>query len=265
MVVQRDSRQWCGRAVAVAVLCGSVAAGAAATAGRQTNDLPRQQLPPILNESLAGRDSFDRYCAACHGATARGDGPVGPQLKTRPPDLTQLARRNGGTFPASRVSAYVSGTGRALPTHGPAEMPVWGPTFRAFEKDIRAQERIKNLVLYLASIQAPSSAPGSDGARLFQEHCSGCHGSGGTGAAPAGLRRQPPDLTQFTARNGGVFPSERVARIIDGRDVASHGDREMPVWGFAFRATRDGLTQEQVAARIAAIVKYLEAIQRRNG
>jgi mono/diheme cytochrome c family protein len=264
-MVQREIRRWCGHVVTVAVLTGAIAAVAAATTGRQTNDLPRQQLPPILNESLAGRDSFDRYCAACHGTTARGDGPVGPQLKTRPPDLTQLARRNGGTFPASRVSAYVSGTGRALPTHGPAEMPVWGPTFRAFEKDIRAQERIKNLVLYLASIQAPSSAPGSEGARLFQEHCAGCHGTGGTGAAPAGLRRQPPDLTQFTARNGGVFPGERVARIIDGRDVASHGDREMPVWGFAFRATRDGLTQDQVAARIAAIVVYLEAIQRRNG
>jgi mono/diheme cytochrome c family protein len=249
----------------VAVLMAGVVAGAAAASTGQTNDLPRQQLPPILNESLAGRDSFDRYCAACHGSRARGDGPVAAQLKTRPPDLTQLQRRNGGTFPASRVEAYIDGTGRTLPTHGPAEMPVWGPTFRAFEKDIRTRERIKNLVLYLASIQAPSSAPGSEGARLFQEHCAGCHGPGGTGGAPAGLRRQPPDLTLFTARNGGVFPSERVARIIDGRDIASHGDREMPVWGFAFRATRGGLTQEQVKARIAAIVAYLEAIQRRNG
>jgi mono/diheme cytochrome c family protein len=214
---------------------------------------------------VAGREPFDGYCAACQGAKARGDGPVAPQLKTRPPDLTQLQRRNGGAFPASRITAYIDGTGRTLPTHGPAEMPVWGPTFRAFEKDIRTRERIKNLVLYLASIQAPSSAPGSDGARLFQQHCAGCHGPGGTGGAPVGLRRQPPDLTLFTARNGGVFPSERVARIIDGRDVASHGDREMPVWGFAFRATRDGLTQDQVATRIAAIVAYLEAIQRRNG
>lgn len=246
-------------------MVGVGSAGAVATNARQTNDTPRVQAPPILSESLAGRDSFDRYCAACHGSRAKGDGPVAPQLKTRPPDLTQLQRRNGGTFPAGRVTAYIDGTGRALPTHGPAEMPVWGPTFRAFEKDTRSKERIKNLVLFLASIQAPTSAPGTDGARLFQEHCAACHGSGGTGGAPAGLRRQPPDLTLFTARNGGVFPSERVARIIDGREVASHGDREMPVWGFAFRATRDGLTQEQVAARIAAIVAYLEAIQRRNG
>ena len=257
---------WWGRAVVVTFLAGSGAAAATATADRQRNDLPRHQLPPILNESLAGIDSFDRYCAACHGTKARGDGPVAKQLKTRPPDLTQLARRHGGAFPASQVTAYISGTGRTLPTHGPAEMPVWGPVFRALEKDIRAKERIKNLVLYLASIQAPSPAPGSEGARLFQEHCAGCHGPGGTGGAPSSsLRRPPADLTQFTARNGGVFPSERVARIIDGRDIVAHGDREMPVWGFAFRATRDGLSQDQVAARIAAIVAYLEAIQRRNG
>jgi len=138
-----------------------VAAAVAATTAPQTNDVPRQPPPPILNESLAGRDSFDRYCAACHGTTAHGDGPVAAQLKTRPPDLTQLARRNGGTFPASRVSGYVSGTGRALPTHGPAEMPVWGPTLRALDaSDARVTVRLQNLVAFVESIQqGPATAP----------------------------------------------------------------------------------------------------------
>jgi mono/diheme cytochrome c family protein len=220
---------------------------------------PRQAAAP--NGAVSGRDAFDRYCAACHGSLAKGDGPVAPQLKTSPPDLTQLARRNGGTFPASRVSAYVSGTGRALRTHGPADMPVWGLSFRT-----RAPELIDDLVLYLASIQSSSSIAESEGARLFQEHCAGCHGPGGRGAgATGGRRRSSPDLTLYTFRNGGVFPSERVARIIDGRDIAAHGDRRMPVWGLAFRSTPNGFTDEQVAARIAALVAYLEAIQRRNG
>ena len=100
----------------------------------------------MLTDSLAGRDSFQLYCAPCHGTDTRGNGPVAPALKTAPPDLTQLARRNGGAFPADRVRAFVTGIGRTLPTHGPAEMPVWGPTFRAFETDVRVQERIKNLV-----------------------------------------------------------------------------------------------------------------------
>jgi hypothetical protein len=76
------------------------------------------------------------------------------------------------------------------------------------------------------------------------------------------LRRTPPDLTRYAARNGGLFPGEKVRRIIDGRDVASHGIGEMPVWGDVFQKV-DGSTEAQVRARIDAIVRYLEAIQTR--
>jgi mono/diheme cytochrome c family protein len=233
---------------------------------RGANDLPRQQVPRVLSDSLAGRDSFELYCAPCHGTDGRGNGPVAPVLKTPPPDLTLMARRNRGAFPGDRVRAFVTGTGRTLPAHGPAEMPIWGPLFRAFETDVRVQERIKNLVQYLESLQRPSSGPEGDGARLFSEHCASCHGPTGTGNGPLAERfpQRPPDLTLYTMRNGGVFPSEKVARIIDGRDVASHRDRDMPVWGYAFRTSPGGLSPESVRARIAAIVDFLEAIQRRN-
>jgi len=55
----------------------------------------------------------------------------------------------------------------------------------------------------------------------------------------------------------------RLARIIDGRDVAAYGIREMPVWGDAFVASPGRLTQQQVNDRIQAIVKYLAGIQER--
>ena len=77
------------------------------------------------------------------------------------------------------------------------------------------------------------------------------------------LRRLPPSLTPYAVRNGGVFPSERLRTIIDGRLVGSHGISEMPVWGDVFKRTRDGLSGEAAKARIDAIVKYLEAIQER--
>ena len=64
------------------------------------------------------------------------------------------------------------------------------------------------------------------------------------------------------ARNGGLFPSERVYRIIDGRDVPSHGIEDMPVWGDVFRRSGDA-TEASVKARIDAIVRYLQAIQAR--
>jgi mono/diheme cytochrome c family protein len=243
------------------------AATAALHAGDQRGgDLPRQQAPRVLADSLAGRDSFELYCAPCHGSDGRGNGPVAPALKTPPPDLTQLARRNAGAFPADRIRAYVTGTGRTLPAHGPAEMPIWGPLFRAFETDVRVQERIKNLIQYLSTMQRPSSAPGGEGARLFSQHCASCHGTGGTGNGPLAERfpQRPPDLTLYTMRNGGVFPSEQVARIVEGRDVPSHRDRDMPVWGDAFRTTAAGLSPEEVKARISSIVAFLEAIQRRH-
>jgi len=63
-------------------------------------------------------------------------------LKIAPPDLTTLARRNGGTFPRDRVQAFITGSQRTPPAHGSSAMPVWGPTFRGFESDARIRERI---------------------------------------------------------------------------------------------------------------------------
>jgi mono/diheme cytochrome c family protein len=221
------------------------------------------QQPPILTDSLAGRDSFGLYCAPCHGAGGRGDGPVASALRARPADLTTLAQRNDGTFPRERVRDFVSGAGRQLAAHGTTEMPVWGPMFRAFESDARVRERIENLLTYVASIQVPSTGVNDDGSRLFRAHCASCHGATGRGNGPLAdqLRRVPPDLTQFTRRNGGMFPNERVYRIIEGGDISSHGTREMPVWGDVFKA---GSTTAAVKARIDAIVRYLAGIQQRG-
>ena len=223
------------------------------------------QAPSIAIDSLAGRDSFALYCAPCHGTAGRGDGPVASELRTRPADLTTLARRSGGAFPRDRVREFIVGTARPLPAHGTTDMPVWGPMFRAFESDARVRERMTNLVSYVESIQAPSTAPGDAGSQLFRTYCSSCHGATGRGNGPLAdqLRRMPPDLTQFTRRNGGLFPRERVYRIIEGGDISSHGSREMPVWGDIFRNMPGASADAAVKARIDAIVRYLEGIQER--
>lgn len=223
-----------------------------------------KQAPSISIDSLAGRDSFQMYCASCHGPAGRGDGPVATELRTRPADLSALAQRNDGAFPRERVRRLVAGDA-ALSAHGSSEMPVWGLMLRMFESDARVRERIENLLTYLESLQKPSTGANDPGALAFRTYCASCHGPAGRGDGPvaAQLRQAPPDLTQFSARNGGVFPSVRLARIIDGRDVAAHGLREMPVWGDAFMSTPGGQTPEQVSARIAAIVKYLSGLQER--
>jgi mono/diheme cytochrome c family protein len=130
----------------------------------------------------------------------------------------------------------------------------------------RVTLRIENAVAYVATLQAPPAAASDEGARLFKTHCATCHGTTARGDGPIAehLRHAPPDLTTYTDRNGGVFPSDRVARIIDGRDVPSHGDREMPVWGDAFSSSPDGLPPESVKKRIEAFIRYLAGIQRRS-
>lgn len=81
-------------------------------------------LPPAAR-TPSGAQDFAAFCAACHGPDARGDGPAAAGLTRRPPDLTGLAARNGGAFPATRVMAkiwgYTGGRG------GAQVMPAFGP------------------------------------------------------------------------------------------------------------------------------------------
>ena len=243
------------------ILALGVLAGAAATLGARAEP----QAPKILIDSVAGHDSFDRYCSPCHGKTGQGDGPVALALKSQPADLTRLTELGGGTFPTEGVRAFVIGVGRPIAAHGTSEMPVWGPFFRYFESDIRVRERVANIVTYIESLQRTPAASTDQGARLFKTYCASCHGANARGAGPASeqFRKIPPDLTKYTARNGGVFPSERVRRIADGTGVAAHGDRDMPVWGDAFQGGREGLTADGARARIDLIVRFLEGIQER--
>ncbi len=74
-----------------------------------------------------GADLFATYCAACHGETAEGAGPMTPVLLTEPPDLTRLSERAGGTFPTFEVVRRIDGRDPLL-AHG-ADMPLWGEFF----------------------------------------------------------------------------------------------------------------------------------------
>lgn len=247
-----------------------VLAPAPATFGQTTGG----RLPNLAMESLGGRDSFERYCASCHGVSGAGNGSVAAALQRPPADLTTLTQRSGGSFPREAVRGFIEGTGRALQAHGTGVMPVWGVAFKALERsDARAGVRIDNLVAYVESLQGtraaarPAVTPPADrraaGAELYRTHCAVCHGEGARGNGPmaATMRRPPADLTRYTGRNGGVFPGEQLRRVIDGRDVPSHGPGDMPVWGAVFRRATGDAGQAQ--ARIEALVAFLESVQAR--
>lgn len=96
---------------------------------------------------------FKEYCAVCHGKDAKGDGPAASALQQAPPNLTTLAKRHDGKFPDQYVENVLR-NGVPAPAHGDAEMPVWGPLFRAMDPDSAFMYvRISSVMSYLKSLQ----------------------------------------------------------------------------------------------------------------
>ena len=103
----------------------------------------------------AGRALYLEHCAACHGADAKGGGPVAASLKNPVADLTKLPLKNGA-FDEARIRTSIDGT-QAVTAHGTREMPVWGKVLAKTgpkRGEGWAQADIWTLVQYLKSIQA---------------------------------------------------------------------------------------------------------------
>ncbi|PYP82177.1 MAG: hypothetical protein DMG65_26915 [Candidatus Angelobacter sp. Gp1-AA117] len=120
----------------------------------QEHSPAKSQEPPVrLIHSVKGSDLFYSYCASCHGSGGKGNGPVAPALVSKMPDLTTIAERSGGIFPAQRIRKVIAGD-EILVSHGSRDMPVWGPIFHQVEEDRDLGEvRLQNLTKYLESIQ----------------------------------------------------------------------------------------------------------------
>jgi mono/diheme cytochrome c family protein len=104
----------------------------------------------------SGSDDFQTYCASCHGTAAKGDGPIAKSLPKRPPDLTQLAKRNNDVFPEAQVFKTIDGRTPGA-SHPGADMPMWGDVFAKAGESAgpeAAAARITALVTYLERIQA---------------------------------------------------------------------------------------------------------------
>jgi len=144
------------------LLAAALATGAETRGPQAAKPVPAKpggaQAPDFGVNGVSGAYTYRTYCASCHGVDGRGDGPLAENLRFEPPDLTLIARRNGGSYPAEKVHRIVDGR-KPLPGHGGSDMPIWGDAFRNAETgfdDAKVKERVRLVVDYLRTLQAPA-------------------------------------------------------------------------------------------------------------
>ncbi|MEO1239435.1 MAG: c-type cytochrome [Pseudomonadota bacterium] len=107
----------------------------------------------------------------------------------------------------------------------------------------------------------------TEGERLFQFHCAGCHGPGAVGDGPTSelLTIRPADLTQLAVNAGGRFPTAYVADRIDGTvNIDAHGG-PMPMFGLILEGAPEALAVEGgeiiVPRAVADLIAWLASVQ----
>ena len=126
--------------------------------------------------------------------------------------------------------------------------------------------------LLFSGLTGLAIAEESIGQQEYNASCAVCHGVDGKGDGAFGefLKSGAPSLTTLSKNNGGVFPFEKVYKVIDGRTAKGHGTREMPVWGAAYTAESvkargpffgEWYGEEIARGRILALIDYISSLQ----
>ncbi|MCF6234197.1 MAG: cytochrome c [Rhodobacteraceae bacterium] len=104
-----------------------------------------------------------------------------------------------------------------------------------------------------------------EGAAIFANNCTACHGYRATGEEPLVGGQIASDLTRIMARNDGVFPRARVLSQIDGYGRGKVAAEVMPQFGTLLQGDLvpvevDGILTP-TPRPLAALLSYLESIQ----
>lgn len=121
-------------------------------------------LPVLAADKLdIGKVEYDQSCASCHGLDGKGKGSFSQALELTVPDITTLAKRNGGVFPVTRVYDVIDGR-EVVKAHGTRDMPIWGKHYSvnaapryddyAYNPEAAVRGRILALIDYLYRLQS---------------------------------------------------------------------------------------------------------------
>lgn len=130
------------------VLMGQTAGGA-----QEKEEKVLKKTPMAYSKPDSGKQMYMDYCAACHGMHGKGDGPAAEFLKSPLPDLSMMAKKNNGKFPAEHFAAVLRFGAEGKRAHGTDDMPIWGQLFATQHKPELAQLRIHNLSEFVELMQ----------------------------------------------------------------------------------------------------------------
>lgn len=140
------------------------------------------------------------------------------------------------------------------------------------------KQSFRNVVVCAVMTVMPLAALAGEptiGEGIYTVNCAVCHGTTGAGDGSfAGmLTVKPSNLTVLSKNNGGVFPVDRLHKVIDGRDAsAGHGSSTMPIWGDRFSTNAAAYYADTFAShdpevfvrgRILALISYLDTLQKK--
>ena len=97
-------------------------------------------LPAVAADLAAAKKDFVRFCAKCHGAQGKGDGPQADALDPKPRDLTDCARMKAATDDMLFTAIKEGGAAVKLSK----DMPAW--------KEGMEDDEIHDLVAYVRSL-----------------------------------------------------------------------------------------------------------------
>jgi mono/diheme cytochrome c family protein len=106
--------------------------------------------PPGKTQEDVGETTYLTYCALCHGIGG-APGMFADALKKAAPDLTEIAKRNGGQFPEERVAQIIRDGG--ISGHGTMRLLSWEKYFRTANGGEQADQIIRDLTEYLKKQQ----------------------------------------------------------------------------------------------------------------
>jgi mono/diheme cytochrome c family protein len=160
---------------------------------------------PPPGTSAAGRQTYDRYCAQCHGEKGDGQGPGAPHLLPKPRDFTsgkyKLRTTPSGALPTDDDLEHVIREGMPY-----SSMPAWPQLsdtevaglvgyLKSFSPDFADPGRAPQPIA-LPAAPAWSAESAAKGKEIYASlGCANCHGASGRGEGPSA-----PTLKDDTGR-----------------------------------------------------------------